>query len=276
MNRTSKTLLFSLATILSSILYSCNTPQKESNKENDLTFESESFSDSTLFTFEGKQLSCHFNGSIELPIEGDRSYDLKKISSIIKELYYKNIDNPIDSLSKEKFLEFDNYFNEMIEFKKKNNEEIDLFETRFEHSRNLYIAYNRNQLLSIGVVQYDYTGGAHGYESENYLNLDLLGYDTLTINRLFETGSSESIKNIIFETLLKRYKVSSLDELNEVGFFNISEIGLSENFKLENDSLQFIYNQYEIAPYSMGRIKVKLSYKDLSPYIREEYKLRFI
>lgn len=43
----------------------------------------------------------------------------------------------------------------------------------------------------------------------------------------------------------------------------------------EGDSLCFVYQQYEIAPYALGLVNFKVAYKDIKPYLTEEGKSLF-
>lgn len=43
----------------------------------------------------------------------------------------------------------------------------------------------------------------------------------------------------------------------------------------EGDSLCFVYQQYEIAPYAMGLVNFKVAYKDIKPYLTKEGKSLF-
>ncbi|MGL4992515.1 MAG: DUF3298 domain-containing protein [Bacteroidales bacterium] len=274
MNR-SKIIIY-ITSFMAFMLLSCNSPQGNEQRDNGLSFETTYLEDSIVIKQEDRTLSCHFYGSIELPNNDVTSYKIDEIRSLIKTMYFMDVEDPVDSFANFKFEEFENYIKERMEFEKSNNEEITPFDTRFEHTRAVSIALNKYNLLSIELLDYNYTGGAHGYESKRYLNVDLINNDSLTINKVFEDQTDESIKNLLFEKLMADYNVSSIDNLNEVGFFNISDITLSENFRLESDSLAFIYNQYEIAPYSMGRIEIKVSYKDLKPYMRDLFMIRLV
>ncbi|MBQ5731230.1 MAG: DUF3298 domain-containing protein, partial [Bacteroidaceae bacterium] len=51
--------------------------------------------------------------------------------------------------------------------------------------------------------------------------------------------------------------------------FNIEELYPTENFRLSPDSIIFVYNSYEIAPYSMGRTRIALGYNQIENLIKK-------
>ncbi len=54
------------------------------------------------------------------------------------------------------------------------------------------------------------------------------------------------------------------DSLLMKGFFTIEDIVPNNNFWLDEIGIHYSYNQYEIAPYSMGVIDVTVPYSDIS------------
>lgn len=63
---------------------------------------------------------------------------------------------------------------------------------------------------------------------------------------------------------MDQYKADNPDSLLMRGFFTIEDIVPNNNFWLNEEGIHYSYNQYEIAPYSMGVINVTVPYADLS------------
>ncbi len=66
---------------------------------------------------------------------------------------------------------------------------------------------------------------------------------------------------------MKQYEAESPDSLLTSGFFTIEDIVPNNNFWLSNDGIHYSYNQYEIAPYSMGVIDVVVPFSELEDII---------
>jgi hypothetical protein len=62
-------------------------------------------------------------------------------------------------------------------------------------------------------------------------------------------------------------KVETTEELEQIGYFDVSQIGQYKNFYLTGDGLVYTFNEYEIAAYAVGTIDVKLTFKDLEGFV---------
>ncbi|MDO5522476.1 MAG: DUF3298 domain-containing protein [Bacteroidia bacterium] len=144
-----------------------------------------------------------------------------------------------------------------------------------------YYMYNSNKvmfqndsLLSYAVEYSDYTGGAHGSHRVTYFNIDLGDLVTVSEEDIFVPNYKKALTDIIITRLMKQNNVSSPDSLINMGFFNINEIYPNNNFWLNEEGVHYAYNQYEIAPYSMGVIDVDIPYEDLSEILKPDSVIR--
>ena len=131
--------------------------------------------------------------------------------------------------------------------------------------------YQKNTLLVYRVNMYAYTGGVHGMHGTFYTNIDLHNLRIITLSDLFKSGYEEPLTNLICEQLMKDVEVESLEELEDQGFGPIDEIKPTENFVIYADSIEFLYNVYEIAPYAYGAISVVIPYETLRPLLNTDY-----
>lgn len=134
-----------------------------------------------------------------------------------------------------------------------------------------YIMYNSNKimfqndsLLSYAVEYSDYEGGAHGSYRITYTNIDLNKLVTLTEEDLFKPDYFKPLTEKIIAQLMKKYDASVPDSLLMRGFFTLEDIVPNNNFWLDAESIHYAYNQYEIAPFTMGAIDVSVPYAELS------------
>lgn len=127
--------------------------------------------------------------------------------------------------------------------------------------------YNSPEIISFEMYQYLYTGGAHGYGSTRFLNIDP--------NTGKEYAWSDIFKNTEEFTALAERKfradknISPDQPINEPGFwFEENTFYLPPSVGFTQDSLIFIYNQYDIASYAEGPIELKLSKEVARPYLK--------
>ena len=102
------------------------------------------------------------------------------------------------------------------------------------------MAYNDNNIISLVTRLEEYTGGAHGMSSLSALNYDLARNKRITFSMLFTPGSDEDINNIIQQELLKKYNVSSIEELESEGIYNCENARVAENFFLTDKGCRSI------------------------------------
>lgn len=147
------------------------------------------------------------------------------------------------------------------EFKLENKEQIryakeEGFEPRdidYEYIIETEVHYgNRRDIIGHFIKLYQYTGGAHGGTFITCRNLRLEDGSVVTLNDYFKPGYEKVLIPVLDKLLLEYAGCNSRDELDEYGYFGNEPMFVSENFEIRQDTIDFIYNQYDIAPYSTG------------------------
>ena len=132
------------------------------------------------------------------------------------------------------------------------------------------IMYEDKNILSYSVHHSDYTGGAHGSLNVLYYTVDLNELTTISEETIFKPNYYKILTSKIIERLMKKFDVDTPEKLVNEGIFDINEIAPNNNFWINNEGIHYIYNQYEIAPYSMGPIEVTIPYEDIRSIIIPE------
>ncbi len=126
------------------------------------------------------------------------------------------------------------------------------------------------QFVQVKRNSYMFTGGAHG---NSYVS-----------NNLFskETGEQLNLKDFISDVpkltkIAEKYfrqtvEIKATDDLEEAGFWFTKGFELNGNFYFENNKLIFVYNQYEIGPYSMGIIFVEIPVREIKSLLKFDLK----
>lgn len=133
----------------------------------------------------------------------------------------------------------------------------------YSMSRLNKIVFQNDSLLAYAVEYSDYTGGAHGSYRLVYINIDLNNLVTLSEEDLFKPDYYKLLTDKLINNLMKQYNVSTPDSLVMHGFLTVDEIMPNNNFYLNDKGINYAYNQYEIAPYSMGVINITVPYSEL-------------
>ncbi len=136
----------------------------------------------------------------------------------------------------------------------------------FAHYIQLKKVFETSKFVTYTSQVYSYSGGAHGMESLNgkvFRKPDgqRIGWD------MFSPSGKEKLRELIKERLMKNYFKAA----NEEEFYNMLladnarytfPLPESDPFFLFN-GVQFVYQQYEIAPYAAGMPTCTLPYESL-------------
>lgn len=162
-------------------------------------------------------------------------------------------------------------------FKQDNKEQIQYaqeegFEPRdidYEFILNTEVHYgNNNDIIGHFIKYYQYTGGAHGGTFITCRNYRLDDGSVVTLDNYFKRGYEDVLLPVLERKLLEYAGCSSRDELDEHGYFSNEPMFISDNFEIRQDTIDFIYNQYDIAPYSTGITTLSVPEDEIRGIIR--------
>jgi len=117
-----------------------------------------------------------------------------------------------------------------------------------------------------------YEGGAHGINQHLTMNFENETGRTLALADVFVPGFQQQLSKILLEALEEKVGASNLKELHNRGYLYSMDMFPSENFILAEETITFIYNPYEIAPYSEGSIELIIPISDLKGILQEQFK----
>ncbi len=119
------------------------------------------------------------------------------------------------------------------------------------------------KLLVVQVYNYQYYyGSAHGMQSARYLNYSIPDGHLLTADNMFKPGNQKAILDLINAKARKVYPAEGtlFDE-------PIRTLGAVQ---IEEDDITFVYQPYEVAPYSTGIVRIPISRFDLQRFLTPE------
>ncbi len=108
-------------------------------------------------------------------------------------------------------------------------------------------------------------------ETNYYYSFNLNSMTRVDISDIFNIEYFEQVNAMLKEQLLKQEKVSSPTQLIDLGYFNIDNLAVNNNFYLTNDSIVFNYEPYEIACLAIGEVSIKLNYFDLQQFFKPDF-----
>lgn len=123
----------------------------------------------------------------------------------------------------------------------------------------------------LATVDY-YEGGAHGINQLITFNFDTATGKLITLADVFAPGYESQLKSCLLKALKSKTGLNSMDELKDAGYLYSMEMFPSENFILNDETITFVYNPYEIAPYAVGSIELIITYSEVSKILNPSFK----
>lgn len=124
-----------------------------------------------------------------------------------------------------------------------------------------------NTITYLTTIDY-YEGGAHGINQQQILNFDSRTGLLLTLKDIFVSGYEQPLKDLLLKALLSKTGCKNIRALRAQGYLSSMDIFPTENFILGSETITFIYNPSEIAPYAMGSTQLIIPYSDLDKLIK--------
>lgn len=136
-----------------------------------------------------------------------------------------------------------------------------------------YVLTTFTQKGSFNVVEYimqleTYEGGVHSLNTQQILNFDTRTGKLLTLNNIFVPGYEQSLNDILLKALEDKTSCKDIKELRSKGYLVSNEIFAPDNFLFNDGNITFVYNPYEIAPYSVGSIELTISDSDMKNILK--------
>lgn len=129
------------------------------------------------------------------------------------------------------------------------------------------VTHENKKILTIRLAAYLFTGGAHGYTTNRFLNFDKEHGTELEQGELFK--SEKDFITFAEREFRKQENIPYKAPINSTGFmFETENFHLPENIGYTDTGLLLSYEPYEIASYADGPITLTLPFKDVNRFLR--------
>lgn len=132
------------------------------------------------------------------------------------------------------------------------------------------VQFYQKNLLVYRIDFNEYTGGAHGIYTATFMNIDLETISSIQLDDLFIGEYDEVLTDLLWKQLIVDNKVTSREELENMGYGSTGDLIPTENFYLDDKGIAFYYNVYEFTPYVMGPVEIKLPYSSVDVILKDE------
>ncbi len=128
-------------------------------------------------------------------------------------------------------------------------------------------------VLSFSVERYLYLGGAHGINNRIFLNFDKQTGRVLSEQDVFVDGATEALTHLLLLNLVRQNDDLSLISDVESSDYEKESIRPNGNFYFAPEGVVYIFNPYEIGPYSLGETNICIPVEEIKPYVKAEWNL---
>jgi len=178
---------------------------------------------------------------------------LQKIDSKIKKLLLEG--TKADNLN-EALEMFINNYSDLI-----NDIEIENYDTPWFDIRKAEWLVLQKKVLSVKCSISNFYGGAHPNQFVMLRNFNPYTGDSLGLAMIFNPENLMELTRLGEKYFRKDQKLKADISYEDEGYwFEGNQFYLTDNFAFTNEGLLFYYNEYEIAPYSMGAIYFVVPY----------------
>jgi hypothetical protein len=140
------------------------------------------------------------------------------------------------------------------------NKYSDLHFNKYSAYSTYKTGFNKNNILSIPVRYYQYTGGANGLEVQQGYNFDLKTGKQLKLSDIFEKGFD--YKKVISSEILKQMNAHK-EIYFEEALKNFKQIDGNHPYYITNGSIVIFYGPFDIAPHAAGIPEFKIPFSKL-------------
>lgn len=208
------------------------------------------------------------NANVALPI--NESGD-KDISSVYNK-YLLNLKN--DSITGENAVI--TYVKKILDFYKTPAENIppeleDETEkvSKYEINHNITPIFNSCNIFCVMKNTNMKKDGNSTIETNNYFSFNTSNCSRINIMDIIKDEYSTDINNLLKERLMQQEGVTNQSQLIDLGYFNIDNLSINNNFFFVDDKIVFAYEPYEIACLQVGEVCIALELDEITPYIKE-------
>ncbi|MDX1363702.1 DUF3298 and DUF4163 domain-containing protein [Arenibacter latericius] len=131
------------------------------------------------------------------------------------------------------------------------------------------ITYEDENVLTIQLNSYSFTGGAHGFSSTRFLNFDKKKAIELENEDLFK--DLQEFTDFAEKQFRQLEDIPENKNINYTGFmFEGDQFYLPYNIGYTQEGLKLIYEQYEVSSYADGPITLVLPYQKIKTYLKQK------
>jgi len=144
--------------------------------------------------------------------------------------------------------------------------------SNFEFMRSSEISMDTKDVITVAISDYSYIGGAHGMHGTGYRNIDKRSGTLIKEDLFFKPGYADKLAVLIQNEIERRNNIKPENEDESIPLLeDVKDVKPNGNFYFAKDGLIYVYNIYEISPYSQGIVEITIPYEQITPLVNDQY-----
>lgn len=151
-----------------------------------------------------------------------------------------------------------------------------------EHVLSGFSLLSDKNIYAYGIERYVFMGGAHGLETLNYLNFNLKTGKVIKENDIFIDNYEKELAELIKKQIIEKGKENKYPKnaepilnFEDTDFWSDSIKG-NGNFYITDESINYVFNPYEIAPFYMGQTEVIIPFSRLTSLLKPNSPIAYL
>jgi hypothetical protein len=140
------------------------------------------------------------------------------------------------------------------------------FMYNYSHDISMAVTYNDKGLLSLGITDYVYAGGAHGNYATAFYTYDLRKRRLMRLSDVLRPGFERDVEAALARAARRRAGLKPGEPLDS--YYFVENIPATENFYLTGKGIVFGYPPYEIASYADGQVELFVPFAEVKKWVR--------
>ncbi len=186
----------------------------------------------------------------------------------VNELISKSVQNEFEETEVEKITAnlSKKYFVDILTEFKINFSRVDENYMPWYLMDSIHIDDSKTEFAHLETFTYSFTGGAHGNGYESHYLIDKKTGKTLGIGDIFT--NEKKLNALVDSYFRKSIGISQNENLQDAGWFIEGRLESNCNFYFTDKKVVFVYNSYEIGPYSAGAPNVEIPISKVSDILK--------
>ena len=220
--------------------------------------------------------------SVEMQVELPEQYKNQEVLNTIREdIVGKVFGNNYSQYPNKDVLP--QFANDIVEEYKSNNLPFlldeDVEEIGFAYNNDYlletFALLNDECIFSYGMDLYVYMGGAHGISNRLYYNYNLKDGSFIEEDDLFTTGYEAFLTVLIKQQIVDdNDEITSIEDLDSI--YWTEHIKPNGNFYITLESINYVFNPYEIAPYVYGHTETAIPFAKIKNILKENSLIKYL